>query len=201
MAKTGIYGGSFDPVHLGHIKVAESAMQALSLDRVIFIPSGTPPHKMNKTLASAKDRFNMVKKAIEGYDSFFVSDIEINREKPCYSYETFGELKEMYPDDELYFIIGSDSLLSLHSWKNPDILSKLCTFIVVNREDESNIDEVKKEQARLNEVFGTKSVLVDIEKIDISSTGVRNAVREGALTDKMVSPSVIEYIKEHKLYR
>ena len=131
--KTGIFGGTFNPVHKGHIMLAEYCMDSVRLDRIIMIPTAVPPHKISKNLASENDRLNMCELACKGKKNFSVSDIEIKRQGKSYTYETVTQLKEIYPDDHLYTIMGADMFLTLDRWKNPKIilsplLSVICIF-------------------------------------------------------------------------
>src|SRR6058998_1545633 len=132
-ARIGILGGTFNPIHVGHLLIAQDAMEAARLDRVLFIPSATPPHKPLAGNVSAAHRLRMAKLAIAGDKRFAVDDLEIRRGGKSYSVDTLRELKRRYRRAEFYFIIGADSLSELHLWKDARRLVKLCRFIAVNR--------------------------------------------------------------------
>src|SRR5579862_7291363 len=131
--RIGILGGTFNPIHLGHLLIAQDAIEQLRLDRVKFIPSATPPHKSVDKLASEKDRVRMIRLAIRGNARFEVDDIEIKRGGKSYSVDTLMELRQQDPRAKFYFIIGADSLRELHLWRDVGRLVKLCTFVTVPR--------------------------------------------------------------------
>ena len=129
MKKIGVFGGTFDPIHLGHLYIAYEAKAKLGLDRVIFIPSGIPPHKQFNNVTKAIDRYNMVKEAISDYDGFEVNDYEIKKNDISYTFQTLEHLKNIYNNSEIYFITGGDCLLNLDKWKNVYKILELCKFI------------------------------------------------------------------------
>ena len=135
MSKIGIMGGTFNPIHNGHIKIAQAAKSEYHLDKVIFLTSGNPPHKRDEAILDAKIRHIMVKRAISGIDGFEPCDYEVNRTEYSYSVNTLRHFKETMPDDELFFIIGGDSLRDFHKWYQPDEILKLCTLLVYDRKD------------------------------------------------------------------
>ena len=128
--RIGILGGTFNPIHLGHIELARTAYRELNLDKVWFMPSKNPPHKDNDSIASETDRVNMINLAIQDYDYFEVSDIELKREGITYTSDTLEYLQEKYSEDTFYFIIGADSLINIEKWHRPDMLFRLTTFVV-----------------------------------------------------------------------
>lgn len=180
----GLFGGSFDPIHSGHIKAAQAAKDKAGLDKIIFLPSGKSPHKA--LCASPTDRFNMTKEAVDGMPGFFVSDFETKKETKCYSAETVAEFKKLYPDDELYFIIGDDEYASFDEWYKSDELIKMCRFLVITRHGED---------------IRPPFIGVDMPKIPISSSMIRELVKNGGDISPFVKKSTACYIKEHKLYR
>ena len=119
MRKTGIFGGTFNPIHLGHVRLGQMVLNDLKLDRIIYIPDNTPPHKSDKDLASGSDRLKMIELALKDCDNLEASDIELRREGKSYTYQTLLELKKMYPGDELFLITGADMFLTLDRWKEP----------------------------------------------------------------------------------
>lgn len=182
--KTGLFGGSFDPIHLGHIEAARAAMTAAGLDRVIFLPSGRSPHK--NLCASPFDRFNMTKEAVGDIPGFIVSDFETKKETKCYSAETVKEFKKLYPDDELYFIIGDDEYASFDKWYKADELIKMCRFLVITRHGED---------------IRPPFIGVNMPKIPISSSMIREVLKNGGDITPYVNKSTARYIQKNKLYR
>jgi len=165
MSKIGIMGGTFDPIHFGHLKIASSAKSEYHLDKVIFLTSGNPPHKRDKTILDAKIRHIMVKLAIDGIDGFEASDYEVNRKEYSYSVNTLKHFRETMPDDELFFIIGGDSLRDFHKWYQPDEILKLCTLLVYDRNGGEHTSDFSKP--------------ISGATIDISSTEIRKKLENG----------------------
>lgn len=190
--KLGIFGGTFNPVHLGHLLIAEDAAEAFQLDRVVFIPSATPPHKRPRVLAPAPQRMRMVKLAIQGNNRFTASDIEIRRGGPSYSVETLRHLRGAMPRAQFYFIIGTDSLRELHKWKEASELVGLCEFICVTRPGE-RVARCRLRGARIHKLTGHPA--------DVSSTDIRNRAARGATIRYLVPDSVRRHIERHRLYR
>lgn len=197
--KVGIMGGTFDPIHNGHLVIAQAALDTMNLDEVLFIPSGTPYLKDLTTVLSKKKRVSMTGLAIEDNPKFALSTIEIDREGNSYSYETLEELKKQNPDVEYYFILGADSLLYLEKWKNPDRLMASCTLLTAVRDD---CDEVKIQDAikYLQDQYNAKIVLLPTPRLDISSTMIRKRVQEGKSIRYMVPDSVVDFIQKHDIY-
>ena len=190
--KTGIFGGSFDPPHIGHSAIALMAKEKFGLDRIIMVPTGLAPHK--ETTGAMYHRYNMCRIVADKY-GFEISDYEINKKTYCYSFETIGYFKKLYPEDDIYFIIGGDSMKNFGKWKNPERITELCTLIVASR------DEGTKEAAKMAEkMYNTKIYLLDNENIDISSTRIRNIIN-GDGNAEGVEPEVQKYITENNLYR
>ena len=184
MRRIALFGGSFDPVHKGHIEIAKTAISRLCLDEVILIPSGVSPHKEGLS-ASNEDRYNMVCLALENEEKLSVSDFEIKKETKCYSFETVEEFKKRYPKDELYFIIGDDQYEKFTTWYKWEELIKMCRFVVFTRHGgkiEPPFTEIK------------------IPPIDISSTQIRENIKNGEDVSALVSEKVLSYIKEKGLY-
>lgn len=181
--KLGIFGGSFDPIHLGHISAAKRAKEALCLDRVIFIPSGQSPHKTLN--ASPVDRYEMVRLAVMNIPGFSVSDFETKKKTKCYSYETVTEFKKLYPYDEIYFIIGDDEYASFFSWYKPDELLSMCRFAVLTRHGA----EVK-----------APFIGISMPPVKISSTEIREKAALGEDISHLLPDAASDYIKTHKLY-
>lgn len=194
MSKIGIFGGSFNPVHNGHIYVAEKVKELLGLDNIIFIPTGIAPHKDNRDFASKEHRYNMVKLAVEG--KFDLSDIEVKTNKVCYAVDTMAEIKKLYADDELYYIIGADSLVTFMQWKEPLKLFKMLHLAVVDREG-TDIDKVADEY---REKYGAQITICHIDEYNVSSTEIREKIKKSVGCAGLVPQKVEEYILKHKLY-
>ncbi len=191
--KIGILGGTFDPVHLGHLVLAEQVKEKLRLDQVIFIPSASPPHKTKQRLSSAQDRFQMAALALEGNREFSISDLELKREGLSYTVDTLKTIKKAYRNSEIYFLIGSDMLDEIHTWRDPEQIYKLVKMVIAIRPGFDRFDH--------DNHFAKKSIIVPITGIDISSTRIRKMVREGKSIRYLVPLKVEEYIKKKKLYR
>lgn len=189
--RLGIFGGTFNPIHLGHLLIAEDAAEAFHLDRVVFVPSATPPHKRPRVLAPAAQRMRMVKFAIQGNNRFTCSDIEVRRGGPSYSVETLRHLRGAMPRAEFFFLIGSDSLRELHKWKEAPELVKLCEFICVTRPGE-RVGRTRLRGARIHKLTGHPA--------DVSSTDIRNRAARGATIRYLVPDAVRRYIERHRLY-
>lgn len=197
MKRIGIIGGTFDPIHLAHVNIAKEAKDRLNLDKVIFIPAGSQPLKIDKKVTRASLRFNMVEKAIEGYDGFEVSDYEIKKQGLSYTFQTLEHFKK--EDEELFFITGADCLLSLEKWKNVKRIFELCTLVVLTRPgyDERSL---YKQKDYIEEKYNGKIVILELEGMDISSTEIRGLVKEGKNISKLVASEVFKLIKNNDLY-
>lgn len=197
--KIGIMGGTFDPIHLGHLILAEETRVHFNLDKVVFIPSGRPPHKNWDDITEPYDRYEMTLLATNDNPYFFVSTMEIEREGLTYTVDTIKRLKKENKDAEYYFITGADSLVDIYKWKNHEELLKLCKFVTVKRigipnsQLENLIDKINKEHR-------DTAYLLTIPYIDISSTGIRNRVKRGKSIKYYVPEEVERYIKKKKLY-
>lgn len=198
--KIGIMGGTFDPPHFGHFVIAQAGLEQLGLDKVIFIPNGKIAYKDTSDEAKSRHRYNMLRSVIESNPDFEISDMEINRGEITYTSDTLTLLKDGgYKNDELYFLVGADSLDYMDKWHCPDIVFSLCTVAVAERPgfDSRGTDAKIRE---LTENFGAKIEKISIPLIGISSTMLRQRIRDGGSIRYMTDDSVIEYIKRHKLY-
>lgn len=198
--KTGVFGGTFNPVHKGHIMLAEYCMDSVGLDRIIIIPTAVPPHKISNNLASENDRLNMCKLACRGKENFFVSDIEIKRQGKSYTYETLTQLKEIYPDDHLYTIMGADMFLTLNRWKNPEIIFEKSSIITIPR-DEENKHELENFYNKVLKAMGASSVILPNPVMSVSSTFIRENLDNFNLISDMLDKGVYDYIIKNNLYR
>jgi nicotinate-nucleotide adenylyltransferase len=198
--RIGILGGTFNPIHLGHLLIAQDAMEQLRLERVKFIPSATPPHKAVDKLASERDRLRMIALAIRGNARFEVDDIEVRRGGKSYSVDTLAELRRREPRVDFYFIIGADSLRELHLWREVQLLAKLCTFITVPRPGfdpkpvvDSRLDAATRRRLRQHVLRG--------HVCDIASRDIRSRVASGQSIRYLVPDGVHAYIRRRRLYQ
>jgi len=190
MPKVGIFGGTFDPIHLGHLITAQSVREIRKLEKIIFIPAFISPHKSEVKTSSAEDRLNMIKLAIQGVSFFDYSDIEIVKGGVSFTVDTLRELKKTY--EELEFIIGYDNIFTFHIWKNPDEIIELAKIIVLKRKS-SHPPEFKDK-------YYNRAVFVQTRGIEISATDLRERIKKGLPINFLVPPKVLEYIYSHKLY-
>jgi nicotinate-nucleotide adenylyltransferase len=195
MKRYGIFGGTFNPPHIGHSILADDVREQLHLDKVIFIPSGKPPLKSEDEVASSKHRFNMAKIAFEKDEHFEVSDIEIsNPREKSYTVNTLSKLRELYKENfvKLYLILGIDNLISFPDWKEPDKLFALSEVVIINRPG-FLVRNAKPE-------FSEKVKFLNVPNLDISSSMIRDYVAHKKSIKYLVLPEVEKYIKENKLY-
>lgn len=195
--RLGLFGGTFDPIHLGHLILAEQCREACRLDRVWFVVAGEPPHKRGDR-TPAHHRLEMVRIAIAGHPTFEVSEIETSRPGPHYSVDTLETIRRQRPNDELYFLIGADSLVDLPLWREPDRIARMATLVVVNRPG--------IEVADLSQVPdlgpGTQPVqFATVPPIGIASSDLRQRFAEGRSVRYMIPRGVEAYIDAHGLYR
>ncbi|MFC1541337.1 nicotinate-nucleotide adenylyltransferase [Candidatus Latescibacterota bacterium] len=183
--KIGIFGGTFDPVHVGHMIIAEKVREQAGLDVILFIPSANPPHKHHVLMFTPKQRYKMLKEAIKGNPCFIISDIEMKREGPSYTSETLHEIqKQISSDAELYFIVGRDNLYEIELWKNPHDIIKECTILVADR--------VCGNRKDIPEWLKSKTKIVNVPIIEISSSEIRQRIRDGKNIRHMVPDVVLK---------
>jgi nicotinate-nucleotide adenylyltransferase len=187
--KIGILGGTFNPIHIGHLILAEEAREKLGLDRIIFVPTYLPPHKDNNDIAAATHRYKMIKLVIKTNRFLAVSDIEIKRDGRSYTIDTIKEFKKLYGNDELYFIIGSDLLKYLDEWKDLNEIIKMVNFVVATRPGYP-----------LEEIPAYISTMA-IRAVDVSAFEIRKAIKENKSFRYLVPDAVFSYINKNKLYR
>ncbi|OPJ63772.1 nicotinate-nucleotide adenylyltransferase [Clostridium oryzae] len=201
MHKIGVFGGTFDPIHIGHLYIANEAFYTLKLDKIIFMPSGNPPHKINNSITDAKIRYNMVKSAIKDRKEFVISDYEVRKESYSYTYETLEYLKGKEGKDAiLYFITGCDCLFDLDKWKRPDKILENCKFVVFNRPG-YNLKDIESQKAKYEKQYNAEIIFLDILKLDISSTYIRNNIMDGKNVSFFLTEGVKDIIKKEKLYQ
>ncbi|HEY8362688.1 MAG TPA: nicotinate-nucleotide adenylyltransferase [Tissierellaceae bacterium] len=197
--KIGIMGGTFDPIHIGHLILAESARESLNLNKIIFIPTGINPFKIDKNTASPVHRLEMLKLAIESNEHFTISSIEIERSGITYTIDTMKALREKYKEDELYFIVGSDIVFQIEKWKDFKDIFKLCKFVLVNRPG-NDCNEIDNKIKELNLRYAISFIRINSPYIDISSSDIRNRIKNNKSIKYLVPLKVEEYIKKNNLY-
>lgn len=197
--RLGIFGGTFDPPHLAHLKIARLVQKRFKLDQIIFVPAGQPPHK-DATGASKRDRWMMTQLAFSGQPGFSVSDFEIKQTSPSYSITTLRYFRKQFENDELFFIVGLDSLLELRTWHQPEKILKLADLIVVHRPGVSRlpVDRIVTDLS-LSE-FKRAIHYLKIRGSNISSTKIRNLVAGNQPFQNLVPRAVAEYITQKNLY-
>ena len=197
--KIGILGGTFNPIHVGHLILAQNALDYYKLDSVMFIPAGVSYFKNQDEIVKIQHRLNMVQLAINDNDRFSLSTIETDRAGNSYTYETLDILKKENPNVHYYYIIGADTLFKIDTWKNPgDIFSK-CTLCCQKREGYLD-DEIQSRKKYLEENYGASIEIMDVPEILISSTFVRNSIKNGCDLRYYLTKPVMEYIKDNRLY-
>lgn len=186
MKKIAVFGGSFNPVHNGHVKIAAEALVRLDLDKVIFVPAKIQPFKRDEKQESETDRYNMLVLATKQEPRFFVSDFELSGEGVSYSYITAEYFKTLYPNDKLYFILGADAYADIDRWKEPERLKNAAEFIVFPRQGNQTPRD---------------AVYINIAPIEISSSGIRNMLKNNLDVAELIPDEVLQYIKSHNLYK
>ena len=193
--RLGVFGGTFDPIHLGHLRAAENARECLELDRVAFIPAGTPPHR-GLPSSSPLDRFAMTALATAGHPAFAVSDVELRREGPSYTVDTVAGLRQESPEAEVYVIVGSDTFPEMATWKEHERLMSLCTVAVVARPGDARAAAEEPAVGRAPRV-----AWVEGPGLDISASAIRGRVRERKSIRYLVPDAVADFIAKRALYR
>lgn len=219
--KLGLLGGSFNPIHNGHLGIANHAREKLLLDQVLFVPTGDPPHKRDDALAPAKDRFEMVRLAIADIPAYRLSDSELRRPGKSYSIDTVRDLQQLYgPSFDLYFLIGLDAFLDFSTWKEPHALLEACRFVVLSRPGQSfrsltklsmlpNLDPLalaqldSGEAARLDIAIPLSPGLIclSVPPCSISASDIRQRIRRGEALANLLPHPVESYILQHRLYQ
>ena len=209
MRRLGVFGGSFNPIHFGHLLIADEVCERLALDRVLFIPAGVPPHKPGGELAPARDRFEMTRLAVSAHPRFEVSDLELERRGPSYTVDT---LRALAGQGELFLLIGSETFLDLLNWREPRQVATLARLVVVPRSGDAFDPEAPAAQKVLHElglpgfVRGLSDpprapILVSAASLPISGSDLRRRAREGRSLAYRMPEAVAAYIREHGLYR
>jgi len=196
----GIFGGTFDPIHFGHLMAAWYASQECNLKKVLIIPAGTPPHKEAENVLDDQHRLNMVKLATKDEPVFSLSTLEIDRQGYSYTIDTVQYYLKKYPEKRLHLIVGADCIHSLHTWKDARLLVQLCSFIAVVRPGY----ELKQGiicNSWLPTDFWNKLKIVNIPGVDISSSMIRERIKQGKTVKYLLPDAVEKYIMRHRLYR
>ncbi|HAR84839.1 MULTISPECIES: nicotinate-nucleotide adenylyltransferase [unclassified Clostridium] len=198
--KKAIFGGTFDPIHIGHIHIAYEALYNLSLDEVIFMPNGRPPHKRARAVTEEKIRYKMVYQAIKGEKKFSISDFEIKSDSLSYTYNTLMQFNHREPYTQWYFLVGVDSLMTLRQWKNIHIILDNCTLVVFSRTGYA-MDDVLKMKKDLEKEYGKEIILLEMSLLDISSTEIKKKISEDKMVNYLLPQGVEEVINQYNLYR
>ena len=197
--KTGILGGTFNPIHTGHLMLAQNALEFCGLDEVLIMPSGCSYLKDPMTIAPAEDRLKMTELAIRDNDRLVLSTIETDRAGNSYTYETLEKLHSQDDDCRYYYIIGADTLFTMETWKRPaDIFSK-CTVIAAKR-DRYTDEDMSKQKKHLEDVYDAEIILMDLPEVPVSSSMIRELLARGMSCRYYIPDAVLGYIKEKELY-
>lgn len=194
--RLGIFGGTFDPVHYGHLRPVDEAAAMLALDRVVYVPARRSPWKKERVLADERHRVAMLALALAGRPDRMVSLLELQRPEPSYTVDTLRLLRQEDPGAELFFLLGSDLLAGFTRWKEPDMIIGLCTLVVFRREPHP----VASAGGDLPAEWRRRLVVLETEPVKISATALRRAVRDGEDIAKQVPDAVLEYITKERLY-
>jgi nicotinate-nucleotide adenylyltransferase len=197
--KKGIFGGTFDPIHNGHLYIAYEAMEKIGLDEIVFMPSGNPPHKTERKKTDANIRYELVKMAVREENRFTVNSFEIDNQGLSYTYKTVEHFKNLEPDTEWYFITGADCLAELGAWKCVDRILKACTLMVFNREG-YNREYLIKEKKKVEELYKTKIMFLEVKPYPVSSTEIRHLIMQHREAGFLIPSSVYNTILELQLY-
>ena len=197
MPEIGLMGGSFNPIHCGHVALARAALESGRVERVLFLPTGNPPHK-KEGLADKFDRLRMVELAVEHEAGMAVCREEIDRDGVIYTVDTLAALKRKMPDCTLTYLIGADTLRALGTWRRVETVIERCKFLVMMREGETREEVIRL--AGLWTLRGAQIDFLDARKMDISSTQIREQIQKGLPFERLVPQAVADYIHEHGLY-
>lgn len=199
MKKIGIIGGTFNPIHYGHLLLGEQAIEICQLDQVMFLPSGTSYMKDYQHILPGEIRLKMVELAIKGNPHFFASDMEVKRTGYSYTADTLLELHQMYPEYSLSFIIGADNLFSIETWKDPDIIFQNCTLIAAFRNNHKE-EELISKKLELEQKYGAHIILLPERRVDISSSEIRERIKNDKSVSYLLPGNVLEFIKDNHFY-
>ena len=199
--KIGIMGGTFDPIHIGHLLLGEFAYEDFGLDEIWFLPNGNPPHKDTEdTKQALKNRVEMIRCSIEGVPYFRLNLYEADTEEHSYTYQTMREFNRIYPENEFYFILGADSLFAIEQWMYFKEIFPTCTILAAMRDDK-DAGEMRRKIHYLKEAYGAKIELLQAPLLEISSTTIRERAARNLSVRFMVPDAVADYIRLHRLYQ
>lgn len=193
-------GGTFDPIHYGHLVTAEEARHQFKMSRVIFIPAGKPPHKTRKNISAPQHRLEMTWRSVGSNPHFTVSDLEIKREGPSYTIDTVQAMREQYRGWEVFFITGADAVLEILTWRKVDQLLQKCCFVAATRPG-FRLESLGEKLARLPAECTARIKTLEVPALAISSTDIRRRVREGRPIKYLLPEATEEYIYRHGLYK
>lgn len=199
--KIGILGGTFDPIHLGHILIAKQAMEEYSLDEIWFLPTGKSPHKEASEVTSTFHRLNMVELAIQPYSKFFLCDYETKQEKVNYTFQTLKHLTEQYQETTFYFIMGQDSIKDFPKWKEPSQICKYATLLVAIRQEVEYTKELEEDIAFVRRQYHATIKCLHSPNFPVSSSQIRVLARKKQQISEFVPKEVEEYIIENHIYQ
>lgn len=198
--KIGILGGTFDPVHFGHLSIAKQALEELALDKLIIVPAKLQPFKLDQPVTIGKHRIEMLKLAFKDFEKVTISEYELDKNEVSYTINTLSAFRKEYPDSELWFLMGTDSFLKIEIWKNArDLLSQF--NLIVGARPGYKEQELDTQINHLEKTYGTKIYKLSNEKIDISSTDIRKRINQGEAIDQWVPLTVERYITDYALYK
>lgn len=197
--KIGIMGGTFDPIHYGHLVTAEGVRYQFNLEKVIFIPTGKPPHKQ-RVVTNPVHRLAMTRLAIASNTYFKVSDLEVKRKGYSYAIDTISEIKRLYPFSQVYFITGADAVLQILTWKNIEKLFEMCYFVAATRPG-YNLENLNNHLSILSKTYIDKIYTIVVPALAISSTDIRKRVKKGVPIKYLLPEAVEDYINSHNLYK
>lgn len=198
--KIGIMGGTFDPIHFGHLFIAQTALDKLKLNKIIFIPTGKPPHKDERLITDSHKRVDMLNLAVKNNSKFETSLIEVTRKKTTYTIDTINELKQYYKEEtDFYFITGTDAFIGLETWKKYTQLLDTVKFIVMTREV-ANSELLDEKIELFTKEYRANITKIEIPTLDISSTDIRRRVKEGSSIKYLLPENVEEYILKNRIY-
>lgn len=200
MNKIAVFGGTFDPIHIGHIHIAYNALYALNLDKVIFMPSGNPPHKINQNITDRILRYEMVKIATREEKKFQVSSYEINKKTLSYTFETLEYLNSVFKNHQLCLLTGADCLMNLETWKNIQDIFKLCTFVVFTRPG-LDMNRLLQQKTYIEKKYQVEIVLLDMPMLEVSSTKLRDMIYENKNVSYLLPYGVYDFINQLDIYK
>jgi nicotinate-nucleotide adenylyltransferase len=199
MIKKGIIGGTFDPIHNGHLYIAHEALHMLSLDSILFMPAGNPPLKTERKKTDASIRYELVKMAIRNEKRFSLSSYEIEQKGISYTYKTMEYLKAVEPETEWHFITGADCLINLSLWKNVERILEACRLVVFNRPGFTK-ENILQQKKKIEEHYKKEILFLDLNLLEISSTAIKNMIKEGRDVSYLLPESVYNTILELGIY-